>query len=324
MLFNLYIYLYSVSYTGVLATTALILIWGYLHMRPSLTKAENMGINLIFPMILALSFIPFQVLQGETFEKWDRILNNRLGYPRYYFASEPITLFGTRLQPAPSDNYYLDNAFQYAFLQLGVVTFLMVCLFFFVQIEHARKHQALSELSLLLGYVIIGFSDPFLFNTGYKNVGFVFLGALFYRMAERAQKRMPMVLQKQIALFPKTGEERYKPKGILEWMTGAFWRMEETYRRKRTSALLLAAAAFVITYYIGAIDDGAILSPINRDYQILRSLSSDIYDATQESRTAGVHFRSSISAMITAMVLYVEGCAFLRRDKKKESFFIEE
>ncbi|MCR5102465.1 MAG: hypothetical protein K6B41_14035, partial [Butyrivibrio sp.] len=169
MLLNIYLYCFSVSLTGLLSVTIYLVINIYLYIRKNmsgdkgLSKPEKVLVWIYFPAIVAFSILGPIIAKGDAFKFMDKLLHNRYKYALYYLENEPITLLGKRFAPGPTNWYMIDNSFLYLFLQLGVITFIVIMLLYLYFIYRMLKEKKYSELSIFLTFCLIGMSDPFLF-----------------------------------------------------------------------------------------------------------------------------------------------------------------
>ncbi len=202
MLLNLYLYVYTVSLTGLISVSIYLAATFYFRVRKNRSKIENILIELLFPATVIFSITGPVLAKGEVFDFLNKVLHKRYEYALYYLQNEKITPFGSRFAEAPSNWYMIDNSFLYLFLQLGVVTFTIVCLLYLFWIHHILKSNKTPELAIIVTFCFIGMSDPFLFNLSCKNITFVFIGAWFFEAAKEFSKRLPDTLTKEYVLLP--------------------------------------------------------------------------------------------------------------------------
>lgn len=184
-----YIFIYSCSNTGIIVSVFYLLVNLYLQFRKDFSKIERIGVQLVYPACLAFSIAAPLLVKGERFKLLDRILHNRMAYPLYYLTNEPITLLGVRFGPTPNTNYTIDSSFLYSFLQLGIIPFIIVTLFFLCMIHDYVKRGCKTEIAIIVSFCLLGLSDPFLFNLSYKNLMFLFVGEYVYRKLQALQSR---------------------------------------------------------------------------------------------------------------------------------------
>lgn len=182
MLMNVYLFLYTLSLTGMLSVTFLIIIDLLMNLKQDgFGRLQRVVIEAVYGLIVLGSIVISLVVKGRLFDILDKVFNNRILYSYYYLTTEKITLFGSRFKEAPNANYYLDNSFLYLFLQLGVVTFLVTMILMFITLRSILKENDKKALIIFASFTFIGLSDPFLFNAAFKNIIFIFAGEVLYK-----------------------------------------------------------------------------------------------------------------------------------------------
>ncbi len=202
-----YIFIYSCSNTGLIVSVFYLLANLYLQLRPKLSKLEKTGIFLVYPVCLIFSIAGPLVTKGSLFALFDKVLHNRWAYSLYYLTNEPISLFGVRFGETPNDNYMIDSSFLYSFLQIGIVACVIITLLNLGMIwEYTRKEKKI-ELAIIVSFCVLGLSDPFLYNLSYKNLLFLFIGALFYEKLREATSKELGIFNKEIQWFKVGSKE---------------------------------------------------------------------------------------------------------------------
>lgn len=186
---NCVVFLYSVSYTG-FAVVALFLVGiVYVQKRGKLTKTERfleegmllacVGISLVFPLVLSPDNRLFQVL--------DKLLNDRLYLAHYFLQNQGFSLFGTRLEDIFTAQLTLDNAYVFALTAYGIVLFAMTIGLYGLLLYVYGKEQRNIEIVIILCILFAGLTEPFLFNTSFKNLSFLFAGELLFRNSRKGK-----------------------------------------------------------------------------------------------------------------------------------------
>ncbi|MBO4899423.1 MAG: hypothetical protein J5509_03970 [Lachnospiraceae bacterium] len=182
---NLYVFMYSGSRTGVLVSLVYLCVnlWFYFRRTPGIF--EKIVCFAAYPLaaFIAIAF-PF-ILPGSLFDKLDlSVFNTRLSIARYFWSNNSLSLFGIRLNnPDPLFKAYgLDMAHLYLLLQLGIVAFLIISVITILYVRHALKRGYMSELAVLMAVLFAGIWEPFLYNAGFKNITYVFMGAALYEI----------------------------------------------------------------------------------------------------------------------------------------------
>lgn len=190
-LFNLYIFQYSGSRTGLLAGTAYLLInlWFCLRKRPGIF--EKIVCYISFPGACFIAIVMPFILPESIFSKIDStIFTTRFSIAKYFWSNNSPALFGIRLNN-PNEwfsTYGLDMSQLYLFLQLGIVTFVVMSCLTMWFIHYSLKRSHMAELAVLMGMLVMGIWEPHLYNLSFKNFVFVFMGAaIFAVMASDSQ-----------------------------------------------------------------------------------------------------------------------------------------
>nr|MCR5655975.1 hypothetical protein [Butyrivibrio sp.] len=201
MLINIYLFMYTISFTGLISVTAYLILNLYFYTRKKLSSAEGILITAFYPLILAFSILGPILAKGEAFEFLNKVLHKRYEYALYFLQNERITAFGSRFGETPTNWYMLDNSFLYLFLQLGVIPFIVVSLLYFFWIISLVRENKGREIAIMLTFYLIGMSDPFLYNLSYKNITFIFVGAWLFRLLEKSEDKLPGFLSKKIQVL---------------------------------------------------------------------------------------------------------------------------
>lgn len=190
-LFNLYVFQYSGSRTGLLATTAYLIVnlWFYLRRTPGVF--EKIVCYASFPFVCFLAIVLPFIVPDSIFEFVDRtFFTTRFTIARYFWSNNSISLWGIRL--ANSDPQYrtygIDMAQLYLFLQLGIAAFAVISAITMLFIHEGLKRARMPELAVLMGVLFAGIWEPFLYNLGFKNFMYVFMGALMYEIISPASR----------------------------------------------------------------------------------------------------------------------------------------
>ena len=177
---NLYVFAYSVSFTGFFATTVFLFFYIYFMLRGKLSQFEKWLAQLIFPVCVVFSVAGPVLIRGHLYDLINKALNTRYALSNYFLTQQPITLLGTRFA-VPNYRYTMDCSYVYAFMQLGIIPFSMICILFILLIHDYVKNDRYVELAIILGFCVAGVTEPFMFNLAYKNMIFLFAGEYLFR-----------------------------------------------------------------------------------------------------------------------------------------------
>ena len=184
---NLYVFLYSVSFTGLIASFLFYCVYLFLILRGKVDRMVG-GMAMALVPVLALFFVAGPiVIQGKLFDLINKALNTRFNLTRWFLQEQPITAFGTRFE-LPNYRYTLDCSYAYLFMQLGVVPFVILILLYVLTIRRLARDNRLTELAIMIGLCIAGGTEPFLFNMSFKNVTFLFIGEYLFSLIGGVQE----------------------------------------------------------------------------------------------------------------------------------------
>lgn len=251
---NIYIFIYSVSYTGFLVTTLFLLLNLYFRRRSQFSAVEKILIQMVFPFCALFSIIGPLAIKGHAFEIINNILNTRFNLARYFLTEQPISLFGEKFV-VPNYRYTMDCSYVYAFMQLGIVPFVLICLLYILLIHDYVKKGKNGELAIILSICIAGLTEPFLFNLAYKNLIFLFAGEFLYRTWKHSEKRLPTFMKRKVCVL-HIGYRKMKQNHL---MTDCSWILcneiandkKNIYEKKIIITILVIASISV--YYFCAV-----------------------------------------------------------------------
>ncbi|SDZ92881.1 hypothetical protein SAMN02745687_01128 [Lachnospiraceae bacterium NK3A20] len=263
---NLWLFLNTMSYTGAAMATIYLILNYCLTGERSPGKREILLVRLILPLSLIFSIVGPIVLKTPiiyeripiVYNRINDILNTRYDLSRYFLLNEPITLFGSRLV-VPNYRYTMDCSYVYLLVQCGVIPFLFVISGLFLLIHDYTKRGLYKETALILGFCIAGISEPFLFNTAFKNLIFIFLGEYLYRKtAEWRQHHaaapgsrwnhvieVPALTRTVVRIFEESGVTRAVRKAAGPVLS-ALRALLRTLRRRLGIYALIAVLMFVL------------------------------------------------------------------------------
>jgi hypothetical protein len=187
ILFNLYIFQYSGSRTGVMACVVYVVVNFYLFIRKEIGMFEKIISYSAFPATAFIAIILPHILPENIFEILNRtIFHSRYMLARLYWSHNGISLFGKKLvNPGGTyATYGIDMAQLYLFLQLGIVTFVVVFAITTFFINRCFAYDKRAELSVMLAMLFIGIWEPLLYNMAAKNFAYVFVGSTMYTFLE--------------------------------------------------------------------------------------------------------------------------------------------
>lgn len=182
---NLAVFLFSLSYTGVIVTTFFLLLFFYAVKRGEPGRAEQILFQLPLPLCLIFSFAGPFLLGLPPMQKLDAMMQARLSFSAYYLKNQPITLFGARMKDVPNFWVIMDNGYVYIFMTFGIVVFALFCAGYAVLIARysgvsgAGKGVRLQELSIIFAFLLYGIMEQFISNA-FMNLSLLFLGEVLF------------------------------------------------------------------------------------------------------------------------------------------------
>lgn len=177
---NCFFFLYSVSYTGFIVVTCLLVGRVYLLYRPKLCLIEKVILQLFFPGCIALSLLAPLFLTGKAFEILDKLMNTRLSLAKHFLTQDYIHLLGNRLSDIITESLTMDNSYVFAFITYGIIPFILIAFFTIYTIYRFVKREQCVEVLILIVIAIGGLTEPFLYNTSFKNLSFTFMGEFVF------------------------------------------------------------------------------------------------------------------------------------------------
>lgn len=177
---NCYIFLYSVSYTGFVTVTVYLLANLYWQYRGKFGRIEQIACECVFPLCALVSIAGPLVLRGKLFDIVNKLLNSRLNLSRLFLTRENIRLFGNNLGLLTSATKTMDCSYVYGLIAYGVLFFGAVSIGYICLIHKYVKEQKGVELLMVFAILMAGLTEPFMFNTSYKNISLLFLGAFIF------------------------------------------------------------------------------------------------------------------------------------------------
>lgn len=176
-----YIFLYSISYTGFILSVIYLIAVCYFMTRKKISKFESFCIQLVLPFCAMLSIIGPVTFKGKLFDIFNKLLNTRFNLSRYFLTNQKITLFGSPLVEAPN-HFVIDCSYVSCLLIYGLVLFIFIMAAYFFMIKRYLKEDKRVELAIIISILVAGASEPFLFNTSFKNLSIIFMGSWLFQI----------------------------------------------------------------------------------------------------------------------------------------------
>ena len=202
---NLYIFLYSISFTGFLLMMVLLFFNLYLSNRKHICRIEYILLQCVFPFCVLFSVAGPMILNkdGAVFQFFTHLLNNRYSATRIYIDELGLSLFGVDVPHLYG--YAVDCSYTEAILSYGCVLFALIVLGYLYTIKRLTDQKRWSELAITLSLLVAGISEPFLFNTSFKNITMLLAGDCIFEWSGSLAKKWSkkIFLAKEISLFSR-------------------------------------------------------------------------------------------------------------------------
>lgn len=248
MLGNLLVFLYSISYTGFGMVAVLLTGCFYVRFRPRFCIIEKILANLVLPVCLLLSFVlPFFLYDyfnlirffgmpwiGIWTHRLNNLLNTRIWLAEQFLKSEYRSLFGADISKVVSSSMTMDNSYVWCYINYGLIPTSIIMLAYFGLLFYDTHKQRTLELVILVSFLAAGWTEPLLFNTSFKNITLVFLGAFLFLQKEGA---------KEYSLFPRFWERWQEIRIPFAALPDLLFFRVRTYYRAHKGRIWGAAAA---------------------------------------------------------------------------------
>lgn len=195
---NCFIFIFTVSQTGFLITTLYLMVSGYLIYRKNISRFEYGMVQCVIPSCVLVSLLGPVLLKGKIFDIVNKLMNTRLYLSREFLTQEKITLFGSGMQ-LTSAEMTMDNSYVFAFMTYGIVMFMILITAYIMLTNKLVKEKKNAELAIIICIAIAGITEPFLFNTSFKNLSLLFAGNLLFKEGEENNR--------SIGLFSKWNKQ---------------------------------------------------------------------------------------------------------------------
>lgn len=177
---NLYIFLYSISYTGLIIVTAYLLMTVYFDLRGKLALPEKGLAVLFFLFCVAFPIAGPFILTGKAFQFFNKLLSTRFELVYNIFSENRVSLFGTSVKASGEARLSLDSSFAYMLMYYGIIMFALITALYLYSLYYCLTKNMLQETAILLGTALAGVTEQFLFNLSFKNIALFVLGYALY------------------------------------------------------------------------------------------------------------------------------------------------
>ena len=258
LLGDVYIFLYSLSYTGMLITLFYLAANLYLTEKKELSVPDKGLLMLLPPLAIAFSVLGPVLLSGRAFSLFDKLLSTRFTLSRYFLTTQPIGLFGTRDFVLPDTSYGLDCSYVNALCMGGILFFALLCLWYTALMPYLLHRGERAALAVTAATVIAGISEPFLVNTGFKNITFLFIGEMMFAASAALAAKGPAFLGKPVCIL-SWGGKRLVCRTVWMRALAERWRRAGRENKKILLTIWLLAALLFGGIYAATVQKPAVI-----------------------------------------------------------------
>jgi hypothetical protein len=247
---NLLVFLFSVSYTGFGIVAVLLMGCLYVRLRPRFCILEKILANLILPICLILSFVlPFYINYHRIspyIQKLNFMLNTRIWLAEQFLKSEYRSLFGADISTIVKSSMTIDNSYVWGYINYGLIPFVIIMLAYFALLFYDTHRQKTRELVILVCFLAAGWTEPLLFNTSFKNITLLFLGAFLFGQSGETKETVETYAgtEREYRLLSWGGRQITMPFAALpDYLAhGA----ADLWKKNRSKLLLMTAAGALL------------------------------------------------------------------------------
>lgn len=332
-LVNLYVFMYSLSSTGFLAVSICLIFALYWSLRKRFSKMEQVLVQLCLPICILFSLMAPILLKEPLFGIVNKMVNTRLSLSQWFLLNQPAKLLGVDTREIVTALRTMDNSYVFAYITHGIVFFVLIMVAYFILIYRKTKEQDGIAICLIFTCLIAGITEPFLFNTSFKNLSLLFLGDMLFN-GESKQKEygilekwnkainISLINIKRVLADSIINTKKYRKRLLLIAITaGIMCAMMGWWLTKNPTRYILPRAAFEYTndipetYYLTSEND------LPQEGDLVMGYANESTDMVPFAGniTAVERFRNTVSSMLISILLvYMIGSIFLwRRDCKK-------
>ena len=173
---NIYIFLYSISYTGFIIVTVYLCFMLYLDARIKLSYAEKRIIECFAPLCILFPIAGPFVIKGNLFNILNKLLSTRFHLVYYFFTNFKPSLFGTKTITPTDAHLTLDSSFAYLLMYYGIIAFIVMVILYLMTIHKYLRENQYKETAIMVCTALAGVTEQFLFNLSFKNITFMCIG----------------------------------------------------------------------------------------------------------------------------------------------------
>ena len=237
---NVFIFIFSVSITGFLIGMFYLILNSYFTTKKKSFCLEKVVIQSVLPLCIFVSIVPPLIFKGKLYDIVNKILNTRLTIWNYYLLNFSPAPFGVKVYSPAEEVWSLDNSYLYLLYYYGWILFVILLSLTSIVILKYVKNNRKKELMIIVGMLIAGITEPYLFNFSFKNFILLFIGREMFNFFRTYNKREISLIRirNRIITMPVIRFELYSS---LREMVNSF-----TYRRKIQMIVCEMIIAFIL------------------------------------------------------------------------------
>lgn len=246
---NIFVFLYSISYTGILIVTGYLVLNLYLNARKRLSFVEKGVLECILPFCVIFPIAGPFLTHGKVFDFFNDLLSTRFALVKMFFTDFKLSLFGTAARYENTVAHLtLDSSFAYMLMLYGFVAFVLFMAAYLFIIHRFIRCEQKKELAIVLAICMAGITEQFLFNLSFKNLTFFFLGEFLFELLA-SKKVKDSIWTQERALLPFNGTIGCHSNPAKYLVSGTF----RLWKQRKVMAVAFAAgiiAAFICAFGI--------------------------------------------------------------------------
>ena len=187
-----YFFLYSLSLTGMIGYLAFALALLYFEWKRRknrlITKTESFLLQCLLPLEIFGAIVLPLILRGKAFDLLNRAMTTRPMLTREFLTVFGVRLLGSRKPEGASFTMTLDSSYAELLFYGGILIFALMMAGYLYLIGRSLKETPSWRHSVKMAVIFFclaaAVSEPFAFNTSFKNVSLIFLGCELLRKKE--------------------------------------------------------------------------------------------------------------------------------------------
>lgn len=184
-----YLWLWCDSRTGALITVLYLAMNLYYGFGARFKLPDKLFIYGLYPLINIVAIGGTLLYSDHIYEQAPSSLQpvlqslfERFRLTQMYLDVNPISPFGVRIIIPEGEEYAIDVSQMRLLLNLGIIAFVAVSILYCILLVDCVRNKRREQLPVILCLMIMGISDPLLYNLSCKNLTFPLMGAALFRL----------------------------------------------------------------------------------------------------------------------------------------------